>query len=199
MRSNASILILVLAASAAFAQTTPATVAKTPAAPASKPTAAAAKAGVKSAPAAAPAKSATSAVAPAKARKKAAKRSAPDGTVTEPETKVTKPVTTAAGRRDPFMSPVQNRTTGTPCPSGKKCLVPGEVQLRGVIKYQYGMIALVENSQRKSYSLHENDPVLNGYVVRITLDSIVFKETTQDRLGRSSSREVVRRLTVPAV
>jgi hypothetical protein len=51
----------------------------------------------------------------------------------------------------------------------------------------------------KAYFLRENDPVFNGYVVKITGDSIVFKETLQDRLGKSFTREVTKRITTPAV
>ncbi len=185
MRTRASILILALAASAALAQTTPA---KTPAAV--KP----------SAPVAAPAKSAApgkTTEASKKAKPTAKKQSGKSAD--EPENEKVKASASSGTRRDPFVSPVQNRVTSSPCPTGKKCLVPGEVLLRGVVKYQHGMIAVVENAQRKTYSLRENDPVFNGYVLKITLDSIVFRETTLDRLGKSSSREVVRKLTVPAV
>jgi len=41
--------------------------------------------------------------------------------------------------------------------------------------------------------------VFNGYVVRITGDSVVFQETVQDKLGKASTREVVKRVSVPAV
>ena len=47
------------------------------------------------------------------------------------------------------------------------------------------MIAVVVNALDKAYFLRENDPVFNGYVVKITGDSIIFKETIQDRLGKS--------------
>ena len=46
------------------------------------------------------------------------------------------------------------------------------------------MIAVVVNSLNKAYFLRENDPVFNGYVVKITGDSIIFKETLQDKLGK---------------
>ncbi len=47
------------------------------------------------------------------------------------------------------------------------------------------MIAVVVNALNKAYFLRENDPVFNGYVVKITGDSIVFKETIQDKLGKA--------------
>ena len=42
-------------------------------------------------------------------------------------------------------------------------------------------------------------PVFDGYVVKITGDSIIFKETVQDRLGKSFTREVTKKITTPAV
>jgi hypothetical protein len=57
----------------------------------------------------------------------------------------------------------------------------------------------VTNNLNKAYFLHENDPVFNGYVLRITGDTVVFQETFQDNLGKSLTREVVKRISTPAV
>jgi hypothetical protein len=105
----------------------------------------------------------------------------------------------ANGRRDPFLSPVVGHTGGPGCSTGKKCLEIGTISLRGVVHGESGFIAVVSNSLNKAYFLRENDPVFNGYVVRITGDSIVFQETLQDRLGKSFTREVVKKITAPAV
>jgi Tfp pilus assembly protein PilP len=105
-----------------------------------------------------------------------------------------------AGRRDPFISPVVNRSMlGSGCSSGKRCLTIDQVNLKGVVKSDNGMIAVVVNTLNKAYFLRENDPVFNGYVVRITGDSIIFKETVQDRLGKSFTREVTKKITTSAV
>jgi hypothetical protein len=54
---------------------------------------------------------------------------------------------------------------------------------------------VVESTGRKiSYFLRENDPVFNGYVVKITEDSVVFREKTQDNLGRAGTREITRKI-----
>jgi len=82
---------------------------------------------------------------------------------------------------------------------GKRCLAIDQISLKGVVKADSGMIAVVVNSLNKAYFLRENDPVFNGYVVKITGDSIVFQETLQDRLGKSFTREVVKKITTPAV
>jgi Tfp pilus assembly protein PilP len=103
------------------------------------------------------------------------------------------------GKRDPFFSPVVQQPTGSGCSTGKKCLEIGQINLRGVVKAESGFIAVVTNSLNKAYFLHENDPVFNGFVVRITGDSVVFQETVQDKLGKPFTREVVKRITTPAV
>jgi hypothetical protein len=105
----------------------------------------------------------------------------------------------ANGRRDPFISPVVSRANGSGCSTGKKCLEIGTINLRGVVRSDSGFIAVVSNGVNKSYFLRENDPVFNGYVTRITGDSIVFQETLQDRMGKSFTREVVKKITIPAV
>jgi hypothetical protein len=105
----------------------------------------------------------------------------------------------ANGRRDPFISPVVSHATGSGCSTGKKCLEIGTINLRGVVRSENGFIAVVSNGMNKSYFLRENDPVFNGYVTKITGDSIVFQETLQDRLGKSFTREVVKKITTPAV
>ncbi|MGA2966109.1 MAG: hypothetical protein ABSD64_07845 [Terriglobales bacterium] len=104
----------------------------------------------------------------------------------------------ANGRRDPFLSPVVAQVGGSGCSTGKKCLEIGTINLRGVVRAENGFIAVVSNGMNKAYFLRENDPVFNGYVVKITGDSVVFQETQQDRLGKSFTREVVKKITAPA-
>lgn len=104
------------------------------------------------------------------------------------------------GKRDPFVSVIRTQTAGAPvCPSGKRCLVVGKIELKGIVRSANGMIAVVENPERKTYFLHENDPVFDGQVVKIEPDGIVFRERVVDRTGRQSTREVIKRLSKPAV
>jgi len=102
------------------------------------------------------------------------------------------------GKRDPFFSPVVQQN-GSGCSTGKKCLEIGAINLRGVVKSDSGFIAVVTNNLNKAYFLRENDPVFNGYVVKITGDSVVFQETIQDKLGKPFTREIVKRIFTPAV
>ena len=103
-----------------------------------------------------------------------------------------------AGRRDPFVSPVVAMgVQGSGCSAGKRCLTIDQIALKGVVKSEAGMIAVVVNAVDKAYFLRENDPVFNGYVVKITGDSIIFKETFHDRLGKTLTRDVTKTITRP--
>ena len=104
------------------------------------------------------------------------------------------------GKRDPFVSPVVAQSmSGSGCSVGKKCLAIDQITIRGVVKSDSGMIAVVVNALDKAYFLRENDPVFNGYVEKITEDSIIFKEMYQDKLGKSFTRDVTKRIQAPVV
>ena len=118
----------------------------------------------------------------------------------DPKKDAHKTISMAGGRRDPFLSPVVNRGMGgSGCSTGKRCLAVDQIALTGIVKSDAGMIAVVINAMNKAYFLRENDPVFNGYVVKITGDSIIFKETMQDKLGKSFTREVTKKISTPAV
>jgi Tfp pilus assembly protein PilP len=130
----------------------------------------------------------------------------PAATVAKPtaaadESKKEEPKTISmVGRRDPFISPVVSHMNGgSGCSNGKRCLAVDQIALTGIVKSDSGMIAVVVNALNKAYFLRENDPVFNGYVVKITGDSIVFKETIQDDLGKPLTREITKKISNPAV
>lgn len=106
-----------------------------------------------------------------------------------------------AGKRDPFVSPVISRMSGPEagCATGKRCLVINQITLKGIAKTPHGWVAMVENPAQKAYFLYENDPLFDGFVEKITVDSVIFRENVMDSLGHQSTREVVKRVTAPAV
>ena len=176
MNAKRQLAILLVVASAAWAQASAAQKPAKSAAPAAKP----------KAPASAPAKAKKAAVskpAPAPAKAAASKPAAP------------------SGKRDPFISlaVVRAQQVGAQCGTGKRCLVIDQIDLKGVVKTPRGMIAMVENPAKKAYFLRENDPVFNGYVMKITGDSVIFKENSVDNQGRTQTRDVVKRVSAPAV
>jgi Tfp pilus assembly protein PilP len=102
----------------------------------------------------------------------------------------------ATGKRDPFRSIIQSHeSANSECATGKKCLVANLVILKGIVKGPDGMLAVVENQHHKSYFLREKDPVFNGQVIRITPDSIVFREKVVDKTGHETTHEVVKHIT----
>jgi hypothetical protein len=169
--------------------------------PTAKPVKAAAKAPVAKVPTTQPKPAASAKVVhsakPAPAKTEAAKPAA------EPEVAkdaTEKPAPEMKRGRDPFVSVVMAREAGTSCAgSGKKCLIIDQVVLKGIVRAQVGPIAVVTSSSNKTYFLRENDPVYNGVVVKINPDSIVFRETVTDRLGKSIQREVVKKVNNSAV
>jgi hypothetical protein len=103
--------------------------------------------------------------------------------------------------RDPFVSPVVERTLGSvaSCSGSKKrCLAVGEIVLQGVVRSPGGFIAVVMNGEH-TFFLRENDPLADGEVERITRDTIVLRERSSDALGRPFMHEVTKKLGVPAV
>lgn len=105
--------------------------------------------------------------------------------------------TSGEKRRDPFVNPIVKVVATGPaqtCSGGKHCLTPAEIAIRGIVKSQNGWIAVVENSSRRTYFLHEKDEIFNGTIERITKDSIIIRETGVDNVGKPTSREVVKRL-----
>ncbi|HYX70453.1 MAG TPA: hypothetical protein VE825_15060 [Terriglobales bacterium] len=104
------------------------------------------------------------------------------------------------GKRDPFVNPVVARGPGPgPCAGGKRCLAIDQLVVRGVVKAPKGWIAIVENPAKTTYFLNDNDELYDGTVVKITGDSVVFKQNVLDTMGRTSTRQVEKKLSGPAV
>lgn len=103
--------------------------------------------------------------------------------------------------RDPFLSTVSVGTESSPACSmgGKKCLAIGRIELRGVVRADSGFIAVVVNTSNRAYFLRENDPLFDGYVVRITKNGVTFREMGRDRAGHITTHDVTKTLNTPAV
>ena len=155
---------------------------------------------VKTSPAPAPSKTAAKGgkvPTPADIKKLADKQDAKPKTESKPAAKAPELAKGPERRRDPFVSPVvQVAQGGQPasCTGGKQCLAPGEIQLRGIVKSQVGWIAVVENSAHRTYFLHEKDEIFNAVVQKITKDSVIIREQTWDNLGKTSTREITKKL-----
>jgi hypothetical protein len=106
----------------------------------------------------------------------------------------------SGGRRDPFVSPIRTVTptvvpTGPNCSTGKRCLAINELVVQGTAKDTDGrMMAIVASSAHRAYFLRENDQVFNGTVQKITSDSVIFRESYVDNLGRQNTHEIVKKI-----
>ena len=66
------------------------------------------------------------------------------------------------------------------------------------MRSESGYIAVVVNAANRAYFLRENDPLMNGYVVRITSNAVTFKQTEKDRTGHPVTHDVTLTLGGPA-
>ena len=177
--------------------TTAAKTSAAPVKPATKTAAAAAKPATK-----APAKTAAVKTPPTKAATGKTVPAKAPAAKTAPPKAVAKSIVPERpiGKRDPFVSVIVARSdVAGACTGGKRCLLVDQLALRGIVRTPTKWIALVENPARKTYYLYENDPIFNAVVVRITGDSVIFRESVMDALGHSTEREVVKRVNAPAI
>ena len=101
-------------------------------------------------------------------------------------------------RRDPFKSLLRAREAAEmrgPRPEGIPGLLIDEIDLTGVFVTPEGPVAqVVSPEQDRSYLLQEGDQLYDGDVVRISQDSVVFKQILDDPTARKPFREVQKQL-----
>jgi len=105
------------------------------------------------------------------------------------------------GRRDPFQSligPAPKLQPGQR-PPGPPGFLIDEIKLQGVVKTrQQGLVAMVNGPDNKGYLVKVGDKVLDGEVIRITPNSIVFRQEVNDPTRIERFREVVKELSSDA-
>lgn len=99
------------------------------------------------------------------------------------------------GRRDPFRSLIgpAPKLEGNR-PPGLAGFLIDEINLQGVFKTRQGLTAMVNGPDNKGYSLRVGMKVLDGEVIRITPDSVVFRQEVNDPTRIERYREVVKDL-----
>jgi Tfp pilus assembly protein PilP len=105
------------------------------------------------------------------------------------------------GRRDPFQSligPAPRLLPGQR-PPGPPGFLIDEIKIQGVVKTrQQGLIAMINGPDNKGYLMKIGDKVLDGEVIRITGNSIVFRQEVNDPTRIERFREVVKELSSEA-
>ena len=101
-------------------------------------------------------------------------------------------------RRDPFRSLLAGDTkqiaTG-PRPEGPAGMLIDEILLSGIFRTSQGWVAQVLASDKaKSYLIKEGDQLLDGDVLSISRNEVVFKQIVSDPTVIKPFREVVKKL-----
>lgn len=102
------------------------------------------------------------------------------------------------GRRDPFQSLIgpAPRLQAGQRPAGPAGFLIDEIKVQGVVKTrQQGLMAMVNGPDNKGYLVKVGDRVLDGEVIRITPNSIVFRQEVNDPTRIERFREVVKELS----
>lgn len=101
------------------------------------------------------------------------------------------------GRRDPFRSligPSPKLEKGQR-PEGVPGFLIDELKLQGVFKTRQGLTAMVNGPDNKGYLIRQGDKTYDGEVIRITPNSVVFRQEVNDPTRIERYREVVKELT----
>ncbi|MGA7614148.1 MAG: pilus assembly protein PilP [Thermoanaerobaculia bacterium] len=101
------------------------------------------------------------------------------------------------GRRDPFRSLIgpSPKITRENAPEGPAGFMIDEIDLQGIIRTGQGLVAMIDGPDNKGYLLRNGDKVFDGEVIRITADSVVFRQEVNDPTRIERYREVVKELT----
>jgi Tfp pilus assembly protein PilP len=100
---------------------------------------------------------------------------------------------TPDGRRDPFLNllgqgaeaPVVGRRG-----EGAAGLTVAEITVRGVLKSQGALIAMIQAPDKKTYIVHEGDKFIDGTVRSVTPQGLVIVQDVNDPLSLVKQREI---------
>jgi len=99
-----------------------------------------------------------------------------------------------AGRRDPFKSLLTGGGPKTGKGDGIGGILIEELSLQGVWKTRSGLVAQMAGPNSKSWLLRKGDQLLDGEVLNLTTNEIVFRQNVNDPTMLKPFREVVREL-----
>lgn len=100
------------------------------------------------------------------------------------------------GRRDPFRSligPAPKTDLGTR-PIGVPGFLIDELRLQGVIQTPHGLAAMMAGPDNNGYLIRVGQKTFDGEAIRITRNSVVFRQEVNDPTRIERYREVVKEL-----
>jgi hypothetical protein len=109
----------------------------------------------------------------------------------------------ARGRRDPFVNPVPKPRTPEPeipviRPPGLKGVLTSEAVIAGVVVSKEAPELnriMIQAPGGKTYFARNGDSLFDSVIKEIQRDAVVFLLTAKDREGRTTTREVVRKIS----
>jgi len=101
-------------------------------------------------------------------------------------------------RHDPFGSPLAQREPQVGAsigkPHGTFGLVVRSLRVDGIVKSDRGFIAVMAGPEGRTYFLREGEQLYDGRVEKISVDGVSFVEVVRDAFGKSSERQVNKRI-----
>jgi len=96
------------------------------------------------------------------------------------------------GRRDPFVSLGARGTDmrSDSRPEGLGGLLINDITVRGVFKSPERITAMLQSPDNRTYIVHINDRLFDGFIKAITVDTVVFSQDVNDPLSLVKQREV---------
>lgn len=99
----------------------------------------------------------------------------------------------ASGRRDPFASLTARGDASLPRsgrPVGVDGLLISELSIRGVLRSNGRLLAIVQAPDQKTFTLHAGDALHDGAVKAVTADAVIFLQRVDDPLSPVKQREI---------
>jgi Tfp pilus assembly protein PilP len=101
-------------------------------------------------------------------------------------------------RRDPFLSLLGTGTTvdtrAGSRPDGAAGISVNELSVRGIMRSQGTLIAMVQGPDSRTFVVHAGDKLLDGVIKTVTLQGLVIVQEVNDPLSLVKQREVTKRL-----
>jgi len=104
------------------------------------------------------------------------------------------PLYDPAGRRDPFKDLLGGSQTKERSSAEGPEMSVDDLRLVGIAKYRGKLYALVNGPQGFPYKITEGDKFSDGFVLKITTDSVTFRKTSEKGLRLPAPRDVVKEL-----
>jgi Tfp pilus assembly protein PilP len=98
------------------------------------------------------------------------------------------------GRRDPFISLLargSDPASASSRPAGVPGLLINEITVKGIVRDRSGFLAIIQGPDTtKTFIVRNGEPVMDGAVKTITVDTVVFAQDVNDPLSMVKQREV---------